>query len=328
LEETKTRKWRWGVNRWKVLIVIILSAIAANAFPPVMPHIQVAPEAVSHKPLFSSSMLGDVYLTNTMIAMLFVDILLLLLVFAVQRFVRTGSLAPKGLVGTVEMLFETLFNMTETSAGVKWAKQIFPYFAIITTFVLVANYSKLLPGYESIGILHKSEHGTAIEELLPGLVTIIPGETHEGGGYGLIGFLRGLPTDLNFTVALAFFSVVMVQVFGVRANGWRYFPDKFFNVKTLFSKPGFGVMDFIVSVLELISEFAKVLSFAFRLFGNMFSGMVLLILAGALVPIFLQSGVLLFELFIGAIQAFVFGMLTMVFMAQATQGHGGGEEHH
>jgi F-type H+-transporting ATPase subunit a len=84
----------------------------------------------------------------------------------------------------------------------------------------------------------------------------------------------------------------------------------------------FGIIDFAVGFLELISEFAKIISFSFRLFGNMFAGLVLLILIGSLLPVFAQSAILLFEFFIGLIQALVFGMLTMVFMVQATQGHG------
>jgi F-type H+-transporting ATPase subunit a len=87
------------------------------------------------------------------------------------------------------------------------------------------------------------------------------------------------------------------------------------------------VMDFIVGLLELLSTLALILSFAFRLFGNMFAGMVLLFLVASMAPVFAPALVMTFEFFIGAIQAFVFGMLTLVFMAQATQGHGA-EEHH
>jgi F-type H+-transporting ATPase subunit a len=113
----------------------------------------------------------------------------------------------------------------------------------------------------------------------------------------------------------------------VRAQGGRYF-SKFFNTTTLFKKPLFGAIDFLVGILETISEFAKIISFTFRLFGNIFAGSVLLFLVGSLVPIFAQSMILMFEFFIGIIQAAVFGMLTMVFMAQATQGHGEHEEAH
>ncbi len=86
-------------------------------------------------------------------------------------------------------------------------------------------------------------------------------------------------------------------------------------------------MDLAISILELISEISKLLSFSMRLFGNIFAGSVLLFLVGSLVPVFAQSLVLGFEFFIGLIQAIVFGMLTMIFMSMATHGHGGEEEH-
>jgi len=126
-------------------------------------------------------------------------------------------------------------------------------------------------------------------------------------------------------LSLAVIAVVAVQVVGFKAQGWRYLL-KFFNVVNLFKKPFFGVMDFMVGILELISEFAKILSFTFRLFGVMFSGAILLFLISSIALPFLPSFILMFEFFMGLIQAFVFGMLTMVFMAQATKGHGG-EEH-
>jgi F-type H+-transporting ATPase subunit a len=115
----------------------------------------------------------------------------------------------------------------------------------------------------------------------------------------------------------------MIQFVGFRAQGFGYL-SKFFNFRTMFTAPFFGAMDFLVGLLELISELSKILSFAFRLFGNMFAGIVLVaIVAGLLGKIsILPSMVMMFELFVGLIQAFVFGMLTMVFMAQATQGHG------
>jgi F-type H+-transporting ATPase subunit a len=153
-------------------------------------------------------------------------------------------------------------------------------------------------------------------------------EGEEAGGYTLVPFVRVTSTDLNFTVALALIAVVMVQVIGFRAQGLGYL-TKFWNTKTFFSVPIFGLIDFVVGLLELVSEFSKVLSFAFRLFGNIFAGSVLLFVMGALLGAgglgFFQVGFLMLEFFVGLIQAIVFGMLTMTFMAQATQGHG---EHH
>jgi len=112
---------------------------------------------------------------------------------------------------------------------------------------------------------------------------------------------------------------------GVRAHGIDYF-SKFWNTKTIFSRPFFGLLDWAVGLLELISEISKILSFAFRLFGNIFAGSVMLFVIGSLVPVVAQSIFLGLEFFVGAIQAVVFGMLTMTFMAQATSGHGGHAE--
>ncbi len=125
----------------------------------------------------------------------------------------------------------------------------------------------------------------------------------------------------DFTVALALISVVMTQVIGLRALGASYL-TKFINTGGVFTRPVFGLIDFLVGILELVSEISKLLSFSFRLFGNIFAGSVLFFVIGTLIPVFVQSMVLGLEFFVGLIQAVVFGMLTMVFMAQATQGHG------
>jgi F-type H+-transporting ATPase subunit a len=200
---------------------------------------------------------------------------------------------------------------------------IFPWFATIMVYVLFANLLKLVPGFESIGVLHPhgGEHGAS--HALHGWYIFDAELSHD---YVLAPFLRGISVDLNFTFSLALISVVMIQVVGFRAQGFAYL-SKFFNTKRMFQVPFFGAMDFLVGLLELISEISKILSFAFRLFGNMFAGIVLVsIVAGLLGKIsILPAMIMMFELFVGIIQAFVFGMLTMVFMAQATQGHG--DEH-
>ncbi len=237
-----------------------------------------------------------------------------------------GAMVPKGITSLMETLVEALYNLTKTSAG-KWAKEIFPWFATIFIIVLVANLWKLVPGFETVGILHQSEHGNAIQNLFGNVHHVLSGEVAHGEEtYQVVPWFRGLSTDLNFTAALALISVVMTQVIGVRAQKAWYF-TKFFNFTTIFKKPALGFMDFIVGILELISELAKILSFAFRLFGVMFSGTVLVALVGVMAPVFIPSLVFMFELFMGVIQAFVFGMLTLVFMAQATQGHGEHADH-
>jgi len=329
--QEKKSGWRWGVNRWIVLALIIAGAYAASLYPPVQPHVQLPAENISHNPLFTIPGIGEVYFTNTMLAVLIADAVLLLIAFFVNRAVKSGEMVPKGISGAVEALLEALYNLTESTAG-KWTRAIFPWFATITLLVLIVNWMELLPGVDSIGILHHDEHGYEVQDLgFAATIVETPEDEHGEELYGLIPYVRVTSTDLNFTVALALVAVFMVQVIGFRAQGLGYL-TKFFNVKTFFSVPIFGVIDFIVGLLELISEFSKILSFAFRLFGNIFAGSVLLFVMGALLGQggfgFFQVGFLMLEFFVGLIQAIVFGMLTMVFMAQATQGHGEHEEAH
>ncbi len=212
--------------------------------------------------------------------------------------------------------------------------------------VLVANWMELFPGVDSVGLLHPASEGVYYEtrELfrigdLP-VATIVrkiePAEAGEAVGgaagelSGFVPFVRVVSTDLNFTVALAVISIVMSQVLGIQAAGPRYF-RKFFNfggLAKMFSRQKLGPIDLILpfsdvfaGLLELIAEFAKIISFSFRLFGNIFAGTVLLFVMGVLIPALVPSGFMLLELFFGTIQALVFGMLTLIFMAMATQSH-------
>ncbi len=330
---TKKRKFFSGKHRWWVLLFIllgILSCALSTWIPmlkPVQPHLQVAPEKLIEEPLFTLPVLGDFYLFNTLPTLILTLILIFVLAYAIKRSAQRmeKDLVPRGLAGAFEALVETLYNMTENSAGAKFAKQIFPWFAAFMIYVLFANLLKIIPGFETIGIMHHAtEGGHDIQGLFGNWYTLLAGDAH-GEGYVLTPFLRGISVDLNFTLGLALISVFMTQVIGFRAQGWGYLL-KFANVRTLFSKPFFGAMDFLVGLLELISEFSKIISFAFRLFGNMFAGVVLVALIGSMLPVFLPSFIYLFEFFIGLIQAFVFGMLTMVFMSMVTHSHGG-EEH-
>ena len=327
MEKETRRPWR----RWVVLALMIAGFILGGIFVPIQPEITVAAEKLIEEPIFENFLgLGPFYLVNTL-PTLFVTIFLVILplAWATRNSLRKSAqtdLVPRGVGNVMEAILEILYNLTEGSAGTKWARAIFPWFATIMIYVLVANLLKLIPGFESIGVIHHAHgEGHAIQELGNGWASLLPAKVEEGG-YILAPFFRGISVDLNFTASLALIAVVMIQVIGFRAQGFGYL-SKFFNTRRMFKVPFFGAMDFLVGLLELISEISKILSFAFRLFGNMFAGIVLVaIVAGLLGKIsILAAMVMLFELFVGVIQAFVFGMLTMVFMAQATQGHG--DEH-
>lgn len=333
METEKHRPWR----RWVVLVLIIVGIFLGGIFVPVQPEITVAAEKLMEQPLFTLPVIGDFYLVNTLPTLALTLILLLVLAFFTNRSMKKSlktDLVPRGVGGLMEAFLEIVYNMTEGATGEKWAGLIFPWFASIMLYVLFANLLKLIPGFESIGVLVPAAVGHPTQPL--GIfANILPGEVEQSGNAlvgTLVPFFRGVSVDLNFTVALAIISVIWTQVVGVQTQGFGYF-SKFFNIRTMFKVPFFGAMDFLVGLLELISELAKILSFSFRLFGNMFAGIVLVAVIPTMLnavlgrfPI-LPSMLMMFELFVGIIQAFVFGMLTMVFMAQATRGHEHEEEH-
>lgn len=327
--------------RWIFLVVLVLSIIfSCRLFPPVPPHIQLPAEAITHEPLFD-----NFYITNTMIATLIADILLVAIALAIHNAIRKGVTVPTGISGAIAAIVEMLYNMTESTAG-KYARKIFPYFATIFLLVLFVNWMELIPGVDTIGTLEKEEHGYPIEKVLPNVYTVVrpdegesKGEEHGGEGlFTLIPFVRVASTDLNFTIAIALVSVVMTQVIGLQALGPSYL-RKYMDTSafiTAWRSPRFGnplgflnsLIDIFVSILETVAEFSKIISFSFRLFGNIFAGSVMLFIIGSLVPVLVPSFLLMLEMFVGAIQAFVFAMLTMVFMSMATHAHGDHEHEH
>lgn len=137
-------------------------------------------------------------------------------------------------------------------------------------------------------------------------------------------FVRVPSTDLNMTLSIALVAFVMIQFIGFRALGIGYL-TKFFNFRTLFTSP-LGGIDVAVGLLELIGDFAKILSFSFRLLGNIFAGSILLFVMSFLVPI-LPWPFFILEFFVGIIQALVFALLTAIFMNLATASHGHDEHH-
>jgi F-type H+-transporting ATPase subunit a len=148
--------------------------------------------------------------------------------------------------------------------------------------------------------------------LLPGVGSIVYHTVHEGRAV-TVPFLRSPASDLNFTIALALISVISVNILGVLAIGFGKHFKKFFNVS--------GPLQFFVGILEFVSEIAKIISFSFRLFGNVFAGEVLLTIVIFLVPYLIPVPFFMLEVFVGFIQALVFAVLTTVFIGLATIEH-------
>lgn len=309
-------------RRRNITLGVIILLVGSIILKPLMssPHVSLAAE-----PLLEH---GPAWLTNSLLTTLIVDIILIALALATRASLKEG--VPSGLANVMEMVIEALYNLLENVAG-KNAKRFFPIAATIFLFVIVSNYSGLIPGVGSIGIYHGGgkDDGHAItldaqvaaaDESLAFSLLPAADAAEEGKAY-LVPLFRAPSADLNVTFALALVTMVMVQYYGVSALGGKYF-KKFFN----FGGKGFmGAIFGVVGILELISEIAKVISFAFRLFGNIFAGEVLLAVMAFLIAFLLPMPFYGLELFVGFIQAFVFMMLAVVFFSTAMVGH---DDHH
>lgn len=298
-----------------ILIVLVAFGGAfylSSVFPVQLPPIGMAAEPIGELPL-----LGPV--TNSLVTTWLV---MAILTFLALAGMRKRELVPSGLQNVMEALVEALWNLGEDVAGSKRVQKFFPIVATIFFFVLVSNWLGLVPGVGPIGI---KEHLEGKEVLIP--------------------ILRSPSTDLMTTAGLALISVILTQIYGVQALGVLGYFSKFINVKGTFNfigalvglKPrpakasglvmmGFmAFVEFYMGLLELVAEIAKILSFSFRLFGNIFAGEVLLAVIAFLIPYLLPLPFLGLEVFVGFIQAFVFAVLTLVFMTIATTGHGAAE---
>lgn len=218
-------------------------------------------------------------------------IVVLGIVAVVQMMARRMSLVPTGLQNAVEGGVEAIVDMMD---GVLHSRdkaiKYLPYVATFFFMILFSNWAGILPGVGSVGFY---------------------GELH--GEEAFIPFFRSPASDLNYTLALAVLSVLLVNVFGIAAVGFKGHISKFFN----FSSP----INFFVGILELIGEFSKMISLSFRLFGNVFAGEVLLIIVGFLAPYLAPVPFLMLEVFVGLVQALVFMTLTLVFLSIAIEHH-------
>src|SRR3989344_496350 len=201
------------------------------------------------------------------------------------------ALIPGKMQSILELLTEQILQLMDTILGSRFlSEKYFPIVATIFLFVMLSNWMGLLPGTGSLGLTHEIyKHGETEHVLIP--------------------LLRAPTSDLNFTIALAIIAVFSVNLLGAMAVGMRTHAGKFFNFKN-------PIYTF-VGLLELVSEFVKIISFSFRLFGNVFAGEVLLIIIGFLGPYFLPLPFLFLEVFVGFIQAFIFAMLTLVFIGMS-----------
>ena len=268
-----------------------------------MPHIEIAAE----KLFFVFGM----PITNTLLMSWLVVAILITAALVISRNVQ---LVPQGVQNVFEFVVEGFLGLMEGVLGSRrHAEKYIPLVGTIFLFIAISNWLGILPGVGSIGFLEsvKEEPSavTAIEHAPEPAREEEASEAHTK----FVPFFRSAASDLNFTLTLAALTVIIINVSAARALGIGAHLAKYFSFK--------GPIEFFVGILEFISEFAKIISFAFRLFGNIFAGEVLLVITGFLVPYGAPIPFLMLELFVGFIQALVFAMLTMVFISIAVAHH-------
>ncbi len=290
--------------------------------------------------------IGPLPVTNTLIITWIVMAFLIIISILATRKMK---LVPSGLQNFMETIIEALLRLFNgITQSEKLTRRFFPLVATIFLFVIACNWTEALPGLDSIGLKpqHEVSEQKHVNSGLPSLIAIAKANkeeiqikdeksinTYENAEKAdtlkiedkkseeketkeeehLIPFLRSPSSDLNFTLALAIISVVSIQIFGIMIVGAKAYSKKFFNFS--------GPIQFAVGLLEIISEVSRLLSFSFRLFGNIFAGEVLLLVMSFLMPYLLPLPFIGMELFVGFIQALIFSMLTLVFITMASQVH-------
>ncbi len=263
------------------------------------PHVELPSEGISHISGFT--------ITNTLIASWFTIIILVALFFACTRKMK---LIPGRLQNLAEVTIETLLNFVKGVAGENHARTLFPIVATIFLYVLTNAYLALLPFFGTIGI---TEHDG----------TFVP-------------LFRAANTDINLSLSIALISFLSVEYWGLRALGFFRYLNSFFNfgqlrdgfinlfkgkIRPAISGILFGFINLFIGGLEILSHFIRIISFTFRLFGNMTAGEILLLVVSFLIPLVASIPFYGLELLVGALQALIFAGLTLVFGVIAMAHH-------
>jgi F-type H+-transporting ATPase subunit a len=272
--------------------------------------------------------------------------------------IRKRSMVPSGIYNLFEGLLEGILSLVESIGGKQHARRFFPLVATFFIYIAFANWMSLTPLFNTVGMyvpLHADEQGFHEHAVVfkdNGIITFgaenvdihaeecaageagdacreeaIEHATEENAKEGekigvLFPFLRGINTDLMTPLSFALVSAFFVEYWGISTLGFFRYGSKFLNFRG-------GPLGVFVGLLEFVAEIGRLISFSFRLFGNMMAGEILLLVMTFLVAVASPIMVIFYglELFVGAIQAFVFGTLTLVFGVLAITAHDEHDDH-
>ncbi|MCO5176701.1 MAG: F0F1 ATP synthase subunit A [Thermomicrobiales bacterium] len=288
-------------------------------------HISVKAESLWS---FDLGPLGTLNITNSFLQMV---IVMALIIIIGAMIARKATLVPSRAQSLFEMVTEFLLSVVEGAAGRQVGRRIFPLIGSLFIFIILANYSGLIPGVGTIQCKslcgwEESSETTAIVASAghPGSDVVVSSATDEAEHEPAPPLLRAPNADLNMTLAMALIAFVSVQVAGIAAHGVGG------RIKHMADPP-------FMFPIEVMSELSRIISLSFRLFGNIFAGEVLIGIMIAMSTAILEKTkwltvimfglptvFLLFEVLFGFIQALIFSLLTLAYIALAT---GGGDEH-
>ena len=283
--------------------------------------ISIKPEAIFH--------VGSFAVTNSLFTTWIVMALIIIVVLVLKSRLKV---VPSRFQSIFEMMIEgTEKLLTDITNDKEKSRKMFPLVLTIFMFVLVSNFAGLLPGAgssimvpeshiasanhdETMGAGHEGvsdeDHNSVANSEEADSEEAVEGFHYNGMKY--VPLFRAPSSDLNMTFALAIITMIIVQIVGIATLKLKYF-SKFLYFSS--------IMNFMVGILELVAEFAKVLAFSFRLFGNIFAGEVLLVVMGSFLAIILPMPFYGFEIFVAIIQAFVFAILSAAFLNLAMEYH-------
>lgn len=260
--------------------------------------------------------IGNFSVTNALINSTVVMLIFVILALITQYFLRKHNpkKAPRGFLNFLEATTDFLLGyMDKVTNDRKKSIKFLPIIGGLFLFILISNWLGILPGVGSIGIW----------------------ENHNGSNI-FVPLFRSANSDLNLTLAMAVIAITFSHLAGFLALGFFTYANKFIKLGDLWNalktlnpiKVLIAFIEFFVGLIEIFSEFAKIVSLSLRLFGNIFAGEVLLTVMASLIAFVVPVPFLGLELLVGLIQALVFSMLTLAYLVVSTaQPHGHEEEH-
>ena len=276
-----------GIALIMVVVGVLIGAVGAALFG-TDPFIPLPEVHLAPEAVFH---VGGFAVTNTLLSAWLTTIVVVLL-FGLGS--RKAAIIPGRFQGIIEMFLEFLYNYVKGVAGERYAKTFFPILATIFIFVAFNAWMALLPIYPTVGFMAEG-HDTVTTHLL-----------------------RSAGTDINMPLSIALVSFLFFEVWGFKVHRFGY-------LKEFFRGP--NPLETFIGLIEFLSHFIRVISFTFRLFGNMLAGEIVLFMMTFLTVFMVPVLFYALELLVGGVQALIFMGLTLVFAVMAVATHGEHEQH-